>query len=45
MPNDHDDDRMQDDDMRKAAVFGALDGVLTSFAIVAGAAGRFKRTR
>lgn len=30
---------MHDDDIRKAAVFGALDGVLTSFAIVAGAAG------
>ncbi|CAN0448853.1 unnamed protein product [Laminaria digitata] len=26
-------------DVKKAAVFGALDGVLTSFAVVAGAAG------
>lgn len=28
-----------DNDVWKAAVFGALDGVLTSFAVVAGAAG------
>lgn len=37
---DEGDDRTTDGDIRKAAVFGALDGVLTSFAIVAGAAGR-----
>lgn len=36
---DEHDDSARDDDIRKAAVFGALDGVLTSFAIVAGAAG------
>lgn len=29
-------------DMRKAAAFGALDGVLLSFAVVAGAAGGLK---
>lgn len=30
-------------DMRKAAAFGALDGVLLSFAVVAGAAGGLSR--
>ena len=28
-----------DSDIWKAAIFGAMDGVLTSFAVVAGAAG------
>lgn len=33
------DSENDDDDVWKAAVFGALDGVLTSFAVVAGASG------
>lgn len=34
-------DNESDNDVWKAAVFGALDGVLTSFAVVAGASGSF----
>lgn len=43
IPNEEDemDEEEEDSDDKKAAVFGALDGVLTSFAIVAGAAGRW----
>lgn len=40
--DDNDDDEYETaslNDVKKAAVFGALDGVLTSFAVVAGAAG------
>ena len=40
--DDHEDDDYETatlTDVKKAAVFGALDGVLTSFAVVAGAAG------